>query len=131
MRNVADYSDISLNFDGAPDDLVFSNRDRIEQVTLSLVDNAVKYCTDGGTVDVWAEDGGDLMKVFVRNTGEVDPVDLPHLFERFYKADKAHSGSGTGLGLAIAQEILTLLGETISVENRDGCVVFSFTVHKR
>ncbi|MCR5072417.1 MAG: cell wall metabolism sensor histidine kinase WalK [Clostridiales bacterium] len=131
MRNVADYSDISLNFDGAPDDLVFSNRDRIEQVTLSLVDNAVKYCTDGGTVDVWAEDGGDLMKVFVWNTGKVDPVDLPHLFERFYKADKAHSGSGTGLGLAIAQEILTLLGETISVENRDGCVVFSFTVHKR
>ena len=131
MRIIADYSDISLNFLGAPEDKVFSNKDRIEQVTLSLVDNAVKYCSDGGTVDVWAEDGGDLLKVFVRNTGEVSREDLPHLFERFYKADKAHSGSGTGLGLAISKEIMTLLGEQISVENRDGCVVFSFTIHKK
>ncbi len=131
MRIIAYYSDISLNFLGAPDDTVLSNRDRIEQVTLSLVDNAVKYCTDGGTVDVWAEDGGEALKVFVRNTGEVSEEDLPHLFERFYKADKAHSGSGTGLGLAIADEILTLLGETISVKNENGCVVFSYTVHKK
>ena len=63
--------------------------------------------------------------------GDIAEADFDHLFERFYKADRAHTGEGTGLGLAIAKEIMVLMGERIWAESKDGRVVFSFTVAKR
>ena len=72
-----------------------------------------------------------LIRVSVRDTGPgIAPEDLPHVFERFYKADKAHQGKGTGLGLAIAHEIMRLLGEELSVESEFGHgSTFTFTLH--
>jgi len=66
--------------------------------------------------------------VSIKNTGHIPEEHLPHLFERFYKADTAHTDSGTGLGLAIVQEILTHLGETIEARNEGEFAVFRFTV---
>ena len=54
--------------------------------------------------------------------------DLPHLFERFYKADTSHTDGGTGLGLAIVHEVLTHLGEAIEAQNEGEFAVFRFTV---
>ena len=130
MSITADYSDITLSSEFEPEMIVFSNEDRIEQVTVSLIDNAIKYCTDGGSVSVTAKDAGDHVRVTVRNTGHIAEEDLPHLFERFYKADKSHREQGTGLGLAIVNEVMILLDEKVEAVNEDGAVAFSYTVHK-
>lgn len=107
-----------------------TNPDRAEQVLVALLDNAVRYAPDGSDVRLSVRDEGERIRISVDNPGEIAAEDLPHLFERFYKADKSHSGEGTGLGLSIAEEIMRLLGEEICAENRDGRVVFSFTLKK-
>ncbi len=107
---------------------VYSNEDRVEQVLIALLDNAVKYAADEGVVTLAAERQEDGLLVSVCNTGNIAPEHLPHLFERFYKADTAHAEQGTGLGLAIAREIITLLGERIWAENHDGEACFHFTL---
>ena len=68
--------------------------------------------------------------MYVSNTGRFEKKDIDHLFERFYKADRSHSGGGTGLGLAITKELLTVLGETITAFNENDRAVFAFTVEK-
>ena len=67
----------------------------------------------------------------MRDTGiGISEDDLPHVFDRFYKADKSHQGRGTGLGLAIAYEIMRNLGEEMTVQSRIGeGSAFSFTLH--
>lgn len=130
MRIRAEDSDISLCYVHVILPPVCSNRDRIQQVLIALLDNAIKYASDGGTVTLTAEEQGDHVCVFVRNTGHIDETDLPHLFDRFYKADRSHAGQGTGLGLAIAKEILLLLGEDVRVRNLAEEVEFSFTLSK-
>lgn len=128
MRVTASYSDIELRYEAVDVPACLSNRDRIEQVLVALVDNAIKYASDDGQVLLaCSADEKDLI-VEVRNSGHIEENDLPHLFERFYKADKSHTGLGTGLGLAIAREILLQLDGTISAENEGDFVVFRFTV---
>jgi len=110
--------------------LVHSNIDRIEQVLIALIDNAIKFASDEGVIilDVKQDEASGRAVVSVMNTGHIPEEHLPHLFERFYKADTAHTDSGTGLGLAIVHEILSHLGETIEARNEDEYAVFRFTV---
>ena len=110
--------------------LARSNPDRIEQVMISLMDNAVKHGSEGGTVRVRLRDAGEKWKISVSNPSDIDRRDLEHIFERFYKADTAHTGEGTGLGLAITEETLRLLDETIGVTSENGVIEFTFTVTK-
>jgi two-component system sensor histidine kinase ResE len=116
-----------------PDELpiCFSNPDRIEQVLIALLDNAIKFTPAGGTVSIGARALVDFVEISVSDTGSgIPPVDLHNVFDRFYKADKAHAGHGTGLGLAIARELMSMLGETIGCENLpEGGARFTFTVH--
>ncbi|MDD3919575.1 MAG: histidine kinase dimerization/phospho-acceptor domain-containing protein [Eubacteriales bacterium] len=112
----------------APSMRALANEDRVEQVCIALLDNAVKYAADGGTVTLSLRKIDAGYEISVCNTGHINEADLPHLFERFYKADKAHTGSGTGLGLAIAREIIHLMGQRIWAENRNGQVAFCFTL---
>ncbi len=107
---------------------IVSNRDRVEQVLVILLDNAVKYAQDGGEITLCAQTDPERTLLYVENTGNIDPSDLPHLFERFYKADKAHAQKGTGLGLSIAQEIIHLMGQRIWAENKSDSARFSFTL---
>lgn len=109
--------------------IVNSNEDRVEQVLVALLDNAVKYAADEGSIILSAQREEDHLLISVCNTGQIDEAHIAHLFERFYKADQSHSGSGTGLGLSIANEIMTLLGERIWAENCDGGACFRFTLH--
>ena len=111
--------------------LVRGNPDRTQQVLVALLDNAFKYTPDGGKVTLAAVPEGDLIRITVRDTGiGIAEEDLPHVFERFYKADKSHHGKGTGLGLAIAYEIMHTLGEEMSVTSapNEGSA-FTFTLH--
>lgn len=110
--------------------LVRSNSDRIEQVLIALIDNAIKFASDDGAIilDVKRSEDGARAIVSVMNTGHIPEAHLPHLFERFYKADTAHTDTGTGLGLAIVHEILSHLGESIEARNEGEYAVFRFTV---
>lgn len=132
MSLVASYSGIRIINDwgcGAPL-TAKSNRDRMEQVLIALIDNAIKFASDEGVIRLETRISEDRShaEVSVKNTGHIPEEHLPHLFERFYKADTSHTEGGTGLGLAIVHEILFHLGETIEAKNEGEYAVFRFTV---
>lgn len=106
---------------------VYTNPDRAEQVLVALTDNAIKYGYSG-TLRFSAEKKGDSLYISVSNPGSIADEDIDHVFERFYKADKAHAGQGTGLGLSIVNEVLELLGERIWVKSENETVTFTFTL---
>lgn len=95
--------------------------DRIEQVLVILLDNAVRYTPEGGTITIGLRDRAKHVELTVEDTGcGIPEKDLPHIFERFYKVDKSRGEGGTGLGLSIAQFIVDNLGERIEVESELG-----------
>lgn len=105
-----------------PDDdlTVNGDRERIEQVIMNIVSNAIKYTPDGGKIRLEANRHGDFIHVLVSDNGiGIPEKDLPHLFERFYRVDKARSrqSGGTGLGLSIAKEILNLHHGKIRIDS--------------
>jgi len=95
-----------------------------------LVDNAIKY-TPRGSVTVSGDWDEERVVLHVRDTGiGIEENDLPYVFDRFYKVDKAHSGKGSGLGLSIARELLKRMDEEIWVTSEKGVgTEFSFTIH--
>jgi two-component system phosphate regulon sensor histidine kinase PhoR len=103
---------------------------RVEQVLVNLIHNAIKFTDAGGRVTVSAEADGEFVRVSVADTGVgISQDDLPRIFERFYKTDKARSGGGTGLGLAIAKHIIEAHGGQIRVSSEKGeGSTFSFTL---
>jgi len=111
---------MSLNF---PQNLpeVPADENRIEQVVVNLIHNAIKFTPAGGKITVSAETKGDRAVVSVSDTGTgISNDEVPRIFERFYKVDKARSGGGTGLGLAIAKHIVQAHGGTIWVVSEVG-----------
>ena len=109
-----------------------ADEERVEQVLVNLVHNAIKFTSPGGRITISTEVEGDSILISVADTGVGIPADdLPRIFERFYKADKARSGGGTGLGLAIAKHIVEALGGKIwveSIEGRGSTFTFTLTV---
>jgi signal transduction histidine kinase len=103
---------------------VRADRDRIKQVLLNLVGNAIQYTPQGGDVLLSLAKVGSQARVIVRDTGPGIPAaDLPHIFERFYRAEKSRTRSksgGFGLGLSIAQWIVENHGGRIEVESKEG-----------
>ncbi len=96
--------------------------ERIRQVAGILLDNAFKYCRSGGEVSLQLRQEGRHLVLEVYNTGPgIAPEDLPHIFERFYRCDKARTGNGSyGLGLAIARAAVEAAGGKISAESEYG-----------
>lgn len=101
---------------------------RINQVISNFIDNALKFMGEGGTLAVETRTSGGRVRFTVRNDGPaIAEKDLPHIFERFYKADQAHtSGNGTGLGLSICNLIIREHGSEIAVRSVPGETAFSF-----
>jgi signal transduction histidine kinase len=96
---------------------------RIGQVVANLVGNAIKFTPRGGSVHVQVAATPSGARVDVRDTGVgIDPAELPHIFERFYRGSRANEarGSGSGLGLAIVRSIVDMHGGTIEVESGTG-----------
>lgn len=108
----------------------YGDADRLRQVVNNILDNAIKFAPEGGKIALKTFIEGNRLAVRVENEGEsISEADLPHIFERFYKADKAHtSGMGTGLGLSIAQRIVEQHGGQITAESQNGNTAFTFTV---
>jgi signal transduction histidine kinase len=101
------------------------DRQRIREMLLNLVTNAIKYTPPGGTIDVSLAEQDTGVALTVRDTGiGIAPGDLPHIFERFWRADPARSRTGdrpgTGLGLAITKWIAEAHGGSITVQSRPG-----------
>jgi signal transduction histidine kinase len=128
----ADAKQIVLSV-GVPTDLPFLTGDaqRLHQVMLNLMGNAIKYCRPGDNVTVRAWSDGDRLSVSVADTGPGIPKDaLPHLFERFYRvAGEMGKAVGTGLGLTIARQIVEAHGGEIAVSSEEGHgATFTFTL---
>jgi signal transduction histidine kinase len=109
--------------------------DALRQLLLILVDNAIKYSPAGGSITLSlnvdsARDQQKTARISVVDTGVGIPAaDLPHIFERFYRADRARQSGGTGLGLAIGKWIVEAHGGTIAVESSPGNgSIFSVTL---
>ena len=113
---------------------VIADQGRLEQVMVNLLENAIKYTPDGGTIRLFTEDEDAYVRVTVADTGIGIPFkDLPRIFERFYRVDEARTRDqgGTGLGLAIVKHIVQLHGGNVSVTSDPGKgSVFSFTLKK-
>ncbi len=113
---------------------VMGNPDRVEQILVILLDNAKKYTPSGGSITISTEYNEMINKVYISviDTGQgIHEYDINHIFDRFFKADRARGKKGTGLGLAIAKELLTYMGEDITVESEYGKgTTFTFTLKK-
>ena len=113
---------IQLQFSG-DEEIVFADRDKISQVIINLLSNALKYTPQGGLVEVGIKSAPDHIEVFVKDTGNgIPPEDLPHIFERFYRADKSRNRltGGAGIGLTIAKAIVEAHRGSIQVKSRPG-----------
>jgi two-component system phosphate regulon sensor histidine kinase PhoR len=94
---------------------------RLEQVLVNLIHNAVKFTGAGGEVLLEADAGISEVRFVVRDSGIGIPVDeIPRIFERFYRVDKSRTGSGTGLGLSIAKHVVEAHGGKIWAESIEG-----------
>jgi len=99
---------------------ITADKERLEQVFINIVSNAIKYTPDGGEIRIHAKGTNDGVAVTVKDTGiGIPSEDIPHLFERFYRVEKSRTSEtgGTGLGLAIAKEIVEAHGGKISVDS--------------
>jgi len=108
-----------------PENLPLLNADegRLQEVIYNLLDNAVKYSPSGGQISLQAAVNGDRVRIGVVDQGiGIPEADLPRIFERFYRADKARSRElgGTGLGLSIVKHIAQLHGGTVEAESEPG-----------
>ena len=122
MRPIAEKNRIQLTEERAPEDaVVCCDSEAVSQILSNLMENAIKYTPAGGRISVGALTGGAMVEFFVRDTGiGIPEEDLPRLFERFYRVDKARSRElgGTGLGLAIVKHLVAAHNGVMRVESR-------------
>ena len=111
---------------------VRADSDRIEQVVINLLDNAIKFTPEGGRITLETARRGGLAEITVRDNGcGVPPEDREKVFDRFFTADRAHtSGKGTGLGLSICKRILEMHGQSIRLLDTEEGAAFRFTLEK-
>jgi len=123
MRLLAEDKGISLRCDISASVEVKGDRSRIKQVVVNLLDNAIKYTRDGGAVEVKVRAADKRAVLEVKDNGMGIPAEaLPHVFERFYRVDKARSRQmgGAGLGLSIVKSICTAHSGQVNVESSEG-----------
>lgn len=134
MQSLAAKKKISLSLDVSPDlPALRANPDRLNQVMINLIENAVRYTPPGGSVRVSAERWGRFARISVSDSGPGIPRDeLEMIWEKFYKVDKSRSrtdGGGTGLGLAIVKRLVEKMGGSVGVESLPGKgATFYFTL---
>lgn len=123
MRLLAEEKHISLSCDGTEPVQVEADPARLKQVVVNLLDNAIKYTPEGGSVIITVNSQNGRAVLEMEDTGlGISASDLPHIFERFYRADKARSRQmgGAGLGLSIVRSICTAHGGQVTVTSTEG-----------
>jgi heavy metal sensor kinase len=123
MRLLAEEKSIRLRTHAAVSIQVEGDRTRLQQVIVNLIDNAIKYTQEGGTVEIRVGQEGNTAILEVSDDGPGIPAHaLPHVFERFYRADKARSraSGGAGLGLSIVKAICAAHNAEVKVSSQEG-----------
>src|SRR5262249_36113404 len=112
---------------------IAGDRDRLEQALQNLAANALRFAPRGSTVQLTARPAAGRISVQVEGAGAgIAPEHLPHVFDRFYKADasRADASGGSGLGLSIVKAIVERHGGHVAVRSRPGPTVFELTLPK-
>lgn len=120
LRPLAEQKRIALDVDLPSSLIVSADPDQLIRLIVNLVDNAIKY-TEQGSVNLSARDEGDHALIEIADTGiGIPPEHLPHIFERFYRADSSRASQGVGLGLSIVEQIVRLHGGKLEVASDTG-----------
>ena len=119
-----------LNIDlGFGECLVRANEELLKQVWINLLDNAVKFSPQNGTVTVELTETDNSVTVAVTNSGrDIPPESLAHIFNKFYQADESHSSEGNGIGLAIVKRVCELHGGSVDASSSGGLTTFTVTL---
>jgi two-component system phosphate regulon sensor histidine kinase PhoR len=122
LRPQAEKAGIGLSVDTSANlPRVSGDRVSLERAIVNLINNAIKFTPEGGAVRVLARPDQAGMTIEVADNGSgIEPQDLPRVFERFYKADRARRAGGTGLGLAVVKHTAEAHGGRVEVESRLG-----------
>ena len=120
LKNKASSAQIALEMEVAPNFSIYANPEQLDQVLLNLIENAVKFTPAGGVVTI--KSGQTAGSLSVSDTGIGMPAnEIPKIFQRFYRIDRAAFRGSTGLGLSIVKHIADLHGAKISVSSEEGC----------
>ena len=112
--------------------MIMANQELLKHVWINLLDNAIKFTPQGGTVGVEIQERGEALAVTVRNTGSrIAPDQLEKIFHKFYQADESHSAEGNGIGLALVKKIVQLHEGEVSVESGDEDTAFTVTLPRK
>ena len=135
IRRMSDLDSLDIEVSCEPETdpcHVRADRDRIEQVVINLLDNAIKFTPNGGKITLSSRAWTDTVEVTVRDNGAgVAPEDREKIFDRFFTADRAHtSGKGTGLGLSICKRIMDMHGQSLKLLDTDQGAAFRFTLER-
>ena len=135
LQPTAQQKNIELTMEGGEDEVQgFGDRERLKQVMVNLIDNAIKYTPPGGRVAVTCRDEENSVRITVRDSGVgIASEHLPRIFERFYRVDRERSreAGGTGLGLAIVKHIVEAHGSKVEIESEVGKgSTFSFSLRR-
>ena len=133
IRRMADVEEKKIDISCEPETdpcYVRADRDRIEQVVINLLDNAIKFTGEEGKITLSSRVRGDKAEITVRDNGiGVAEEDREKIFDRFFTADRAHtSGKGTGLGLSICRRIMEMHGQSLRLLDTDTGAAFRFTL---
>lgn len=118
LSDQASRKDIKVTFYRDNINYILGQRDKFLQVALNIIENAIKYSEEGAKVDIKSFSENGYYNFIVKDAGiGIPEEDLPRIFERFYRVDKARKSGGTGLGLAIVKHIVKSFGGTIEVKS--------------
>ncbi len=121
MALLAEEKRVSLTCQPGADVTVMSDPVRLKQILVNLLDNAIKYTPSGGSAVVSWKKTPDHAVLMVEDTGQgIAPDELPHVYERFYRTDKARTSGGAGLGLSIVKAIATAIQANVVLTSRLG-----------
>lgn len=120
--------DFSVGFD---EHMIMANEELMKHVWINLLDNAIKFSPEGGTVEVSIREQADTLAITVSNQGDEIPKEQHgKIFHKFYQADESHSAEGNGIGLALVKKITELHEGEIGVKSENGTTAFTVVLPK-